>query len=523
MSRSKIEEKLLTILLNGMLECSTSGLSIGDDKIQSLLIAYPNDNINEFDDVSKPVDSWTPQIMQKFDSLIKMIDHQIHFKKELESIHKSCADFCRISLNNNEKTISEVLSVIPNTQIPSNNSDLKIDKNKSNKMSNNNNININNNHFHNNNLLINNNHSLTPNVNFNGFLNSNNNININNNNNNGILNSNLLNYPHQNGNSISPIHNTRSLAQNLSDQNNNLDNSIFSNQPFRPLSLNNNNNNNTPSNNDFRSRSFPGASDPFPILQKNQNFFAFNSPMKSYNNSSSSYSQLSSPLQSSSSSSSIFPQSSNYYHKLTSEKNSPKKGENISKRIRKKGNTFPKEAISILKKWLMENLDNPYPCEQSKQELASETGLNKFQISNWFINARRRYIKNLRLKNDHERKPYNQRIKYQKIPMGNSNDYLSDNLNPLIVEEVLESSGSDSLKKSLDFSNSSSPSSSNPSSPSSPSSLSHIPPPDIRDLNCGDDKNDLTMDHDTKEIKSLPPSLVFSENSILHLSQKNYS
>jgi hypothetical protein len=37
--------------------------------------------------------------------------------------------------------------------------------------------------------------------------------------------------------------------------------------------------------------------------------------------------------------------------------------------------------------------ENPYPDEATKQQLVEETGLNRSQVVNWFINARRRLIK----------------------------------------------------------------------------------------------------------------------------------
>lgn len=55
-----------------------------------------------------------------------------------------------------------------------------------------------------------------------------------------------------------------------------------------------------------------------------------------------------------------------------------------------KRSNFPKHISRILKNWLIENVDNPYPTESEKQKLAENTGLDHTQINNWFINARRR-------------------------------------------------------------------------------------------------------------------------------------
>eukprot|EP00276_Gloeochaete_wittrockiana_P017777 CAMPEP_0184346196 /NCGR_PEP_ID=MMETSP1089-20130417/14496_1 /TAXON_ID=38269 ORGANISM="Gloeochaete wittrockiana, Strain SAG46.84" /NCGR_SAMPLE_ID=MMETSP1089 /ASSEMBLY_ACC=CAM_ASM_000445 /LENGTH=590 /DNA_ID=CAMNT_0026676777 /DNA_START=329 /DNA_END=2101 /DNA_ORIENTATION=- len=59
---------------------------------------------------------------------------------------------------------------------------------------------------------------------------------------------------------------------------------------------------------------------------------------------------------------------------------------------KKTRSNFPKEIISILKKWLATHWDNPYPSSEDKRILMAQTGLDKKQIINWFINARRRLV-----------------------------------------------------------------------------------------------------------------------------------
>jgi hypothetical protein len=66
---------------------------------------------------------------------------------------------------------------------------------------------------------------------------------------------------------------------------------------------------------------------------------------------------------------------------------------NISRK-RRRGN-LPKEVTEFLKRWLILHKKHPYPTEREKQKLADETGLMVNQISNWFINARRRILQPL--------------------------------------------------------------------------------------------------------------------------------
>jgi hypothetical protein len=38
---------------------------------------------------------------------------------------------------------------------------------------------------------------------------------------------------------------------------------------------------------------------------------------------------------------------------------------------------FPKRAVAILKNWLHDHLDNPYPTHKEKEVLSKESGLSK--------------------------------------------------------------------------------------------------------------------------------------------------
>lgn len=63
---------------------------------------------------------------------------------------------------------------------------------------------------------------------------------------------------------------------------------------------------------------------------------------------------------------------------------------------RKTRNNLPKEITYILLRWLNDHLNHPYPSSFEKNQLMISTGLNQQQLSNWFINARRRKIKLLK-------------------------------------------------------------------------------------------------------------------------------
>jgi hypothetical protein len=57
----------------------------------------------------------------------------------------------------------------------------------------------------------------------------------------------------------------------------------------------------------------------------------------------------------------------------------------------KKGKTkIPKKALLILKNWLTEHFNDPYPSYKEKAKLANEAGITLKQVQNWFTNARGR-------------------------------------------------------------------------------------------------------------------------------------
>ncbi|KAK5022469.1 homeodomain superfamily [Exophiala sideris] len=65
---------------------------------------------------------------------------------------------------------------------------------------------------------------------------------------------------------------------------------------------------------------------------------------------------------------------------------------------------FPKNVTNTLRGWLQNNLDNPYPSENDKESLMRETNLTIAQITNWFMNARRRDPR-LRSARNHKKTP----------------------------------------------------------------------------------------------------------------------
>ncbi|GAB5586769.1 Homeobox protein tos8 [Umbelopsis nana] len=78
---------------------------------------------------------------------------------------------------------------------------------------------------------------------------------------------------------------------------------------------------------------------------------------------------------------------SNHHHPM----HSGKPGAANSSLRRRRGN-LPKNVTAFLRNWLVQHKKHPYPTEDEKIELARRTSLTVNQISNWFINARRRIL-----------------------------------------------------------------------------------------------------------------------------------
>ncbi|KAG6631827.1 BEL1-like homeodomain protein 9 [Carya illinoinensis] len=54
---------------------------------------------------------------------------------------------------------------------------------------------------------------------------------------------------------------------------------------------------------------------------------------------------------------------------------------------------LPERSVAVLRAWLFEHFLHPYPTDTDKHMLATQTGLSRNQVSNWFINARVRVWK----------------------------------------------------------------------------------------------------------------------------------
>lgn len=63
-----------------------------------------------------------------------------------------------------------------------------------------------------------------------------------------------------------------------------------------------------------------------------------------------------------------------------------------SKSSKSRRMNYSKSISRVLKKWLQDNIHNPYPSDAEKGILREKTGLDSTQLNNWLINARRRIL-----------------------------------------------------------------------------------------------------------------------------------
>lgn len=71
------------------------------------------------------------------------------------------------------------------------------------------------------------------------------------------------------------------------------------------------------------------------------------------------------------------------------------KSASSSSSSKRKSASLPSETVEYLKNWMMsaEHIAHPYPTEQEKTEIMKETGIELKQLTNWFVNNRKRYWK----------------------------------------------------------------------------------------------------------------------------------
>ncbi|KAI8803801.1 hypothetical protein BJ742DRAFT_827509 [Cladochytrium replicatum] len=64
----------------------------------------------------------------------------------------------------------------------------------------------------------------------------------------------------------------------------------------------------------------------------------------------------------------------------------------------KKPVRLSKRNFDILMRWLMEHSTDPFPDKDTKETLMNQVGLSKDKLEEWFINARRRYLKRIKVR-----------------------------------------------------------------------------------------------------------------------------
>jgi len=64
-------------------------------------------------------------------------------------------------------------------------------------------------------------------------------------------------------------------------------------------------------------------------------------------------------------------------------------------KAQRKSSSLPGEAVEYLKAWMMspDHVAHPYPTEQEKALIMEDTGIELKQLTNWFVNNRKRYWK----------------------------------------------------------------------------------------------------------------------------------
>ncbi len=52
---------------------------------------------------------------------------------------------------------------------------------------------------------------------------------------------------------------------------------------------------------------------------------------------------------------------------------------------------LPRASVEVMEAWFCVHQDNPYPSEEEKRALAMQLNLKEEQVSNWFVNVRKRF------------------------------------------------------------------------------------------------------------------------------------
>ncbi|XP_051869832.1 homeobox protein PKNOX1-like isoform X2 [Pristis pectinata] len=82
-----------------------------------------------------------------------------------------------------------------------------------------------------------------------------------------------------------------------------------------------------------------------------------------------------------------------------------------------KRGVLPKQATNIMRSWLFQHIAHPYPTEDEKRQIASQTSLTLLQVNNWFINARRRILQPMLDASNPDTPPKAKKIKTQSRPV----------------------------------------------------------------------------------------------------------
>ncbi|XP_062869862.1 homeobox protein PKNOX2 [Trichomycterus rosablanca] len=86
------------------------------------------------------------------------------------------------------------------------------------------------------------------------------------------------------------------------------------------------------------------------------------------------------------------------------------------KKSKNKRGVLPKHATNIMRSWLFQHLMHPYPTEDEKRQIATQTNLTLLQVNNWFINARRRILQPMLDASNPDPAPKTKKMKSQHRP-----------------------------------------------------------------------------------------------------------